>query len=291
MGFAAVQQQAIQSNKLLLVYVHSNLHPLAISFVQTVLLSKQFMRFCHSHKDSLLCWGATLQSAQGVHVANLVNATAFPAIVLLHKQAILIKAQGPALLSWSLDSILYYCQQCTTRHAVLQQEQLARQFQLQQEQELRRQQDWEYQQSLLADQEREKQAQQQALQQQQEQQALQQQQENDLLQKQQRLVRAKSYLREEPDPSTPETTAIRFVLPSGTKLLRRFYYADTIATLKAYLVLHFHQEQQDDDMTMERIGLSTSFPRKTFHDQDDTLTLKDTGLIPQAVLMVQDLDA
>jgi hypothetical protein len=48
----------------------------------------------------------------------------------------------------------------------------------------------------------------------------------------------------------------------------------------------------NDFPEMPNIGLSTSFPKKTFNDKsDESLSLQDAGLTPQAVLMVQDLDA
>ena len=79
---------------------------------------------------------------------------------------------------------------------------------------------------------------------------------------------------------------MRLVLPSGVKLNRRFYADDTIATVKAFLLVHF---QENDQPQVQNIGLSTNFPKKTY--ENDQETLQEAGLVPQAVLMVQDLDA
>ena len=51
------------------------------------------------------------------------------------------------------------------------------------------------------------------------------------------------------------------------------------------------QQQQQGRIT--NIGLSTNFPRQSFNDMevDNDKTLMELGLVPQAVLMVQDLDA
>jgi hypothetical protein len=56
--------------------------------------------------------------------------------------------------------------------------------------------------------------------------------------------------------------------------------------LFAYLHVHFH----DRNVPMGRIGLSTSFPKQSL-DEDDPRTLVEAQVAPQAVLMVQDLDA
>ena len=93
----------------------------------------------------------------------------------------------------------------------------------------------------------------------------------------------------EPDQGSAGGCAnIRFVLPTGTKLLRRFAPDQTVAALRAFLVVHFHEKKID----IKNIGLSANFPRKTYNsEEDDNLTLVEAGIAPQAVLMVQDLDA
>jgi UBX domain len=90
----------------------------------------------------------------------------------------------------------------------------------------------------------------------------------------------------EPEP-TSGGTMIRLVLPSGAKINRRFALHATIATVKAFLKVHF----TESNVNIVNVGLSTSFPRKTFDEADDALTLEEAGLVPQGVLMVQDLDA
>jgi membrane associated rhomboid family serine protease len=89
-----------------------------------------------------------------------------------------------------------------------------------------------------------------------------------------------------PAPEAGGTT-VRFVLPSGMKLNRRFASSETMAALRAFLRLQFHE--RNIDMGRD-IGLSTSFPRKSYNEHDDQ-TLEELGLSPQVVLMVQDLDA
>jgi FAS-associated factor 2 len=97
---------------------------------------------------------------------------------------------------------------------------------------------------------------------------------------------------QEPPPSSSSTdnntTRLRFTLPNGKKLDRRFYSTlATVGTLRAYLIVHFHE----CNIEMKNFGLSTNFPRRVYSEDDDGLTLIDAGLSPQAVIMVQDLDS
>jgi FAS-associated factor 2 len=164
------------------------------------------------------------------------------------------------------------------RHAAVLSEFHVRRLYQQQESELRRQQDEEYQATLRADQERERQQREAQESARSEQQA-----------KEQQLRDAQDLVQPEPAPGTPGTTMVRFVLPAGKKINRRFVSAHTtIRALKAFVRLHCHENQVE----MGTIGLSTSFPRVTYNEtEDEPLTLEEAGLVPQAVLMVQDLDA
>ena len=186
------------------------------------------------------------------------------------------------------------------RHARAQEEFAARRRLQQQESLLRQQQDAEYQATLQADQERERllQEERQAIQAAQEALEAEARARTEAAAAERRAAEALS--QEEPPAGTAkDTTTIRFVLPgSGSKLNRRFYSHQTVAALKAFVRLHYCELQENETDTdtessrrMGTIGLSTSFPRRTYNDESDQqLTLEEAGLSPQAVLMVQDLD-
>ena len=103
-----------------------------------------------------------------------------------------------------------------------------------------------------------------------------------------RHQRAQRLLQENDDAvaSGAKTANVRFVLPSGGKLNHKFDEAGTPAVLFAYLKVHFREH----NVPIENIGLSTSFPKRSL-DEDGSQTLVEAQLAPQAVLMVQDLDA
>lgn len=273
-GFAAAKQAALESHALLLVYLHSPLHPQSRDFCQAVLNAPSMQAWLSQPLVEAV--GYSIHSAQGRQLAQMLSVSSFPVLALLQPSrsslSLLLRAEGPALIAWSMDRLLPHLQASATRHEVLLAEETARVMQREQEAELRRQQDAEYQQALQADRERERQR---AAEQ--EQARLQEQEARDAIES------ARNKMGTEPSSGG---TMVRFVLPSGVKLNRRFAEGSSIATLKAYLTVYCHE----NGVEMSRIGLSTSFPRQTYNDNDD-VTLEEAGLSPQAVLMVQDLDA
>jgi FAS-associated factor 2 len=233
--------------------------------------------------------GVSIHSAQGAHLASLLQATSFPLIALLHPRSatsmsLILKVEGPVLTQQlSVDQLLPYLHAALRRHLSVVAEHETRRLQREQEVELRRQQDQEYHETLAQDQERERTN---AAEREMERQKQSQEEERVRLEEeeaQQAIATAMSLVQPAPESGG---TMVRFVLPSGMKLNRRFASNETMAALRAYLRLQFHEK----NMEMGCIGLSTSFPRKTYNEHDDQ-TLEDLGLSPQAVLMVQDLDA
>jgi hypothetical protein len=188
-----------------------------------------------------------------------------------------------------------------SRHTVSIAQADARRLQREEETILRQEQDREYQEALRLDQEREAQRRQEE----EERQAEEKHQQEAVMAeenaKRQKIEQAQSLLAAgEPDASLPRTelSNIRITLPSGTRLQRRFRAEETMAHLRAFLVIYFKDlgEQQTSSKpahVIEHFSISTNYPRRTFHDApaDNNMSLKDAGLVPQAVLMVQDVDA
>jgi FAS-associated factor 2 len=291
LGFVALKHEAISTQSLIFVYLHSPLHSETKFFCQTVLNREPILSFLQ--QDRILSVGYSIHTAQGAQLQDMLQITSFPAIAVLQPSGnstlqLMLKAQGMS--------------QCRTQilmpllHAILQRHQITlsefemRRLQRQQESDLRRQQDDEYQATLAADQDRERK------------QAAER---NALLaaaaaeQEAQRAAekaaaeawqKARDLVRPEPsaDDDPSNITVIRFVLPTGAKLNRRFAVDETMAAVRAFLQIYFVEH---DMSYLRNVGLSTNFPRQTFTTDDDHKTLMEVGLVPQAVLMVQDLDA
>ena len=165
-----------------------------------------------------------------------------------------------------------------------------RRLQREEEQHLRQEQDREFQEPLLADQMREIERREVEERERQEQQEREDAGRAKQAKEESRLEDARSLLETAGEPATglkEGVTWLRFTLPNGKKMDRRFHSVDTIETLRAFLIVHFHEQS----IEMKNFGLSTNFPRKTFKEEDDKSNLEEAGLAPQAVVMVQDLDS
>lgn len=308
-GFAALQCEIAQTNSsVVLIYLHSPLHRQGQSFAKDVLLDNPTMA-TFLRQPHLECLGVSIHTAQGAQLATMLGVSSYPCLALLQPKNsgrrstssssssntnnntppamnLAFKAEGPMLLSLKPEQLVQYLNMTLQRHQTVMAEQEVRRIQREEETQLRQDQDADYNMALLADQERERQVLEEAQSQQRQQEEAEAAELAKIEAEEERLEIAKSALREAPASGG---TRVRFNLPTGKKLDRRFHNDETIAALKAFLILHFN-EQTDETKHIKNIGLSTSFPKKSYND-DDSLTLEETGLSPQAMLMVQDLDA
>ena len=201
---------------------------------------------------------------------------------------LVLRLEGEQVLTIPPQQITTYLSTSLSRHAETMAQALAARLAREEEIRLREEQDREYQEALLADQIRE-------IERREEQERLQKEEEERVeLERlaveveRNRIEKARELVAKCEEPSAGAGTArIRFTLPNGKKVDRRFKSEDTIEVLRAFLITHF----DETEVEMKNFGISTNFPRKTFHEDDNGLTLDQAGLTPQAVVMVQDLDA
>lgn len=289
-GFAALKQEALATQSLLLVYLHSPLHADSKQFCTHVLLSEPMLNLLspattNDAQPKMLATGLSIHTSQGAQLQNLLQIASFPAVAVLQPPPgasassttlhLVVKAEGTR--QCHLAALLPLLRAVQQRHAAALSEFHVRRLYQQQESELRRQQDEEYQATLRADQERERR-----------QREAEEAARSEAEARRRERQEAEELVQAEPPAGTPDTTMVRFVLPAGKKINRRFHSTQTIQALRAFVRLHCYE----NDVEMGTIGLSTSFPRKTYNEaEDEPLTLEEAGLAPQAVLMVQDLDA
>lgn len=286
LGFAALRQEAVSSNSLLLVFLHSPLQHESAKFCQ-VYTEPSMLDFLK--QDHMKALGSSIRTSQGSSLSYQLGAASFPLLALLQPgrgsadgMKMVFKAEGPALLKMQPTQLLSLMTATYHHHLAVVTELEARRIEREQEVELRRQQDAEYEEALLADQERERQRQDER---EKEERRIREEEEIERRTaqlEQDRLSKAKEMLR--PEPSSGGAR-IRFVLPSGQKIDRRFEDDETIGALKAFLVLHFAEQYPE----IKNVALTTNFPKQTH--TDERKTLKESGLCPQSAVMVQDLDA
>ena len=288
LGFVALKHEAMTTQSLIFVYLHAPLHSETKSYCQTVLNREPMLSFLQ--QERVLPVGYSIHTAQGAQLQDMLQITSFPAIAVLQPSGnstlqLMLKAQG--IRQCRPHYLLPLLQTLLQRHQITLSELEMRRLQRQQESDLRRQQDDEYQATLQADQERELRA------------AAERDAvlaaaaaEQEAAHRAERAAAeawqaAKDLLRPEPEPHDPQATVLRFVLPSGTKLNRRFGADESVAAVRAFLQIYCVEH----DLSLRNIGISTNFPRQTFSVEEDGKTLREVGLVPQAVLMLQDLDA
>merc|ERR1711957_262560 len=201
---------------------------------------------------------------------------------------LMLRLEGPQLFKIPPSQVITYLNTAITRHTEVLAVEERRRLQREEDQRLREEQNREYQETLLEDQMRETERQEAA---DRERRAWEEQEEAERLERakeENRLEDAKATIDKaggEPPAGLKGVVRLRFTLPNGKKIDQRFHAVDTIEVLRAFLVLHFHEQQ----IEIKNFGLSTNFPRKTFVKEDDKVTLEESGLAPQAVVMVQDL--
>ena len=289
---------------LLLVYLHSPLHRDGIKSIRDFLCQAGILQLLNGQSENVTCFGASVHSADGARLRDMLDVTSFPFMALLSVKSsgsssnnadnnvsmeLLMRVEGSAIFTIPPAQIKTYLTAAISRHAETIAEAEHRRIQREEEIRLREEQDREYQEALLADQIREIQ---QREAEEEERRADAEREELERLSvenENKRLEDAQSQIKEagEPPAGAKDVARLRFTLPNGKKVDRRFRSQDTLMVVNAFLIVHFNEQ----NIEMKNIGLSTNFPRKSFKDEDMGLTLEEAGLAPQAVIMVQDLDA
>ncbi len=324
-SYSDLQKEATSTEALVLVFLHSPYHRATNDACRRLLCSPSMVRFLTENKERVKAIGSSTSTSQGASLSHSLMASSFPVLALLQpvKQSgstnnqnnntrgispgpakLVFKAEGPALMKLTALQLTSLVTATFQKHERVVLEAATRRYEQEQATALRRQQDEEYQETLRQDQERERLRNEARLQAEREEEERRQEEQRKITEEANRIESARSLLREEPPKGTPGIARIRFRLPNGKQLDRRFEGDETIGSLKAFLILHFANELPDspattktgDDAVVKRVALSTNFPKRIYGGEgnetaDDDKTLKECDLCPQAVLMVQDLDA
>lgn len=326
-SYSDLQIEATSTEALILVFLHSPYHRSTNDVCRRLLCSPSMIRFLTENKERIKAIGSSTSTSQGASLSHSLVASSFPVLALLQpvKQSgssnnnnnnpgsiapgpakLVFKAEGPALMKLTALQLTSLVTATFQKHERVVLEAATRRYEQEQATALRRQQDEEYQETLRQDQERERQRNEARLQAEREEEERRQEEQRKITEETNRIDNARALLRDEPPKGTQGCARIRFRLPNGKQLDRRFEADETIASLKAFLILHFANElpesqspataKSGNDAVVKRVALSTNFPKRIYggegnEDADDDKTLKECDLCPQAVLMVQDLDA
>ena len=88
MSYSNAVSMAHRSNKFVLLYLHSPLHPDSKHFIRTGLADPRVLNFLNTRRaeGNLMVWGGSIHTADGAAVARSLNVCAYPFIALLSCQ-------------------------------------------------------------------------------------------------------------------------------------------------------------------------------------------------------------
>ncbi len=302
---------------LMLIYLHSPLHRKVPSFLSNTLLHPSILQLLHTHirNGTLVCWGGSVHTADGANAQNVLQVSSYPFLALVRVQPntgggsgnarnqprikqnleLHFRMEGPTLQSTSTDQIHTFLSHSLTLYQNILSDQAMKRLARLEEIRLREEQDREYREALEEDQRREREREEEARKIAEEVQKKQHEEEEKVRLKHEKLVKAREILSQEAPPTTASSgnrkvARIRLMLPSGKRLERTFWGTDTIDVVRAFLTLHFEEGNENDgEHVIQNFQLSSNYPKKALVDGE--ATLEGEGLCPQAVIMVQDLDA
>lgn len=289
-SFQSAVATAFSASKFLLIYLHSPLHEDTERFCQQVFCSSTLSSFVNN--ANIVTWAGKVWDPEAYKLSSELRVSCFPYLALLvcysnRQFEVAVPIQGytdEQALTEKLQSAMTQFTPVITRVRT-------ENTRFQESARLREQQDREYREAEERDRlER--------LRKQEEEEELarlevEERNRGELeaamelskkLTKDSEILKKRQNLPPEPDASMSEAATIRFQLPTGTKILRRFHKEDTVQTLYDYLSVHF----ADTKSEVNNFSVSTHFPKVELTDM--TASIDTVGLFPRGMLFVQNLD-
>uniref|UniRef100_A0A1B0CVU1 UBX domain-containing protein n=2 Tax=Lutzomyia longipalpis TaxID=7200 RepID=A0A1B0CVU1_LUTLO len=285
--YAQALNDAKRELKFLLVYLHSEGKSEAESFCRNALSDTQVVTYINRN---MIFWACDIASPEGYRVSHSINARQYPILVVVgmrwNKMIIMGRMEGDC----SAEELLRRLQTVVTDNEVYMSQARAERLERSLTQSLRKQQDEAYEQSLKADQEKERRKQEEKEEQLRQQQAIEAEKQAEVERKN-NIARLKidmaSEVPSEPPADASGTTSVVFKLPSGARIERRFYRQDSIRDVYKFIFCH--------PASPDRFEITTNFPKRVLYSEaketDGSATISDVGLQNREVLFVNDLDA
>ncbi|CAK9814689.1 FAS-associated factor 2-B [Anthophora plagiata] len=265
----------------LLVYLHKDEAQNIDQWCRGTLGNLEVVRYINTRT---LFWACNVQSGEGYKVAEALKSGSYPflAIIVLkdNRMTIVGRMEGtpsPSDLMSRLQTIISHNEINLIRARQERAERSAAQS-------LRQQQDQAYEESLRADQEKDRRREEERKARE-EQEAREKEQLNAQEMEIQRIRREKELtickVPHEPESSNPNACHLQIKLGERT-MKRRFLMSNTLED-----VYHWIFSQPDSPVNFE---ITTSFPKRTLYPCREILTLSDAGLTHREVLHINDLD-
>ncbi|XP_059616504.1 FAS-associated factor 2 [Phlebotomus argentipes] len=285
--YAQALNDAKRELKFLLVYLHSEGKSDADSFCRNALSDAQVVAYINRN---MLFWACDIAAPEGYRVSHSINARTYPILVVVgmrwNKMIIMGRMEGDC----TAEELLRRLQTVVTDNEVYLSQARAERLERSLTQTLRKQQDEAYEQSLKADQEKERRKQEEKEEQLKREQAIEAEKQAEVERKN-NIARLKiemaSEVPSEPPADAAETTSVVFKLPSGARIERRFFRTDSIRDVYNFIFCH--------PASPDHFEITTNFPKRILYSEakeiDADGTIADAKLQNREVLFVNDLDA
>eukprot|EP01156_Anaeramoeba_ignava_P023636 Anaeramoba_ignava/c21679_g1_i1.p2 GENE.c21679_g1_i1~~c21679_g1_i1.p2 ORF type:complete len:348 (+),score=135.79 c21679_g1_i1:49-1044(+) len=259
------------SQKLLFVYLHSDPHFRTPDFCKNILYDNQIVDILN---NDFVCWGAFVQQEQGFRISRMLEATTYPFIGIIcfipEAQTLWKSLEG----DFTKEDLLKTLQSNLEKFSV---EIAVRRYEEEQAQEskiIRENQDKEYYQSLILDQEREREElreleqKKQKIEEEKQKKIAEEQKEKD---KKEMLETFKKRLPKEPTENNQNTLTIAIKLPDSSRIQRKFLKTDTLRDLYDWVQI------KSPDLIGNDFELAKNFP--TTHFQNNETSLSSAGIL------------
>ncbi|XP_011333890.1 FAS-associated factor 2 isoform X2 [Ooceraea biroi] len=280
-SYSQALSDAKQELRFLLVYLHKDEAQEVDQWCRNTLCDPEVIRYINTHT---LFWACNVKSGEGYKVAEALKAGSYPFLALIvlkdNKMTIVGRLEG-APSSADLTSRL---QAIIERNEINLIQTRRDRAERNAAQSLRQQQDRAYEESLRADQEKDRKREEERRAR--EEQEAREKEELNAQELEIQRIRLEKELTVgkvplEPEPSSPHACHLQIKLGERT-MKRRFLMTDTVKD-----VYHWIFSQPDSPASFE---ITTSFPRRVLYPCRDILTLWEAGLTHREVLHVNDLD-
>ncbi|XP_071523686.1 FAS-associated factor 2 isoform X2 [Panulirus ornatus] len=274
--------------KFLLVYLHCADHQDTPFFCRTTLSDPSLVEYVN---NSMVFWGCSVTTAEGYRVSQALRENSYPFLALIvlrdSRMTVVGRLEGPSSPDHLTSQLQALVRENEAHLVVARAERQERELTA----ALRLQQDEDYQQSLRADQEKERKRQQER--EEAERRELEEKQKEEDQQRQKDNIRRLKVEMVDKVPQEPEegmegVVHIVVKLPQGTRLERRFLKADSLSSLYYYIFCH--------PDSPDRFQVTTNFPRQVVPceptpSNPQPPTFEEFCLPPRSMLFVSDLDA
>jgi len=271
-------QRSKKEFKFVVIYLHSSQHQDTDEFCSQLVATETVSGFLNDH---FIVWANDIRSPEGYRLSQSLEASSFPFMAVVTNNyaggmTMLDKWEGminTEELMTRLTNILERHGQILTNARI---EHETRDF----DRRIREEQEEAYQESLLADQERERMVNEERMRQDLDR-ARREQEERETMDRQRDRERRKEDLARSiaPEPPSDDRRAVRIAirLPDGSRLQRRFSPESRVEAIYDFV---------DSQRVLSEYDLVSSHPRQIYNDR--TLTLSSVGLVGQSSLFVEE---